>query len=309
MKKTHKAKAVAGTGVLSVLLGALMVFAPAASSAENPTVQTYDGNPACTSAGYGYGFDLKDNNVDTSGAEKTISDSEIEVTYSTRTVNVDGTDTLFIDWSSVAVADGFDGLLTAVLVKQGNGGASFTYDPATNSGTVYVIPNGNASANGISHLSFCHNGASESTTTSSEATTTTEADKTTTEAEATTTTEAEATTTTEAEVTTTTEAEATTTTEAEVTTTTEGEVLGTTTIVDETTTTEGETTTTEGEVIGDEVTSTTAGPTVLDNTVNRGTNLARTGSATDRLGPIGAALMILGAILVGGSRRSLISND
>ncbi len=299
MKKTHKAKAVAGTGVLSILLGALLVFAPAASSAENPTVQTYDGNPKCTDAGYGYGYDLKADPVDTSGNDATIQDAEIKVTYSTRTVNVDGTDTLFIDWSSEAVADGFDGLVTAILVKQGNGGASFTYDPATNSGTVYVIPNGNASANGISHISFCHNGSTESTTTTSQATTTTEG-------EVTTTTEGEVTTTTEGEVTTTTEGEVTTTTEGEVTTTTEGEVLGTT-IVEETTTTEGDTTTTEGEVIGEAVTTTA--PAVLDNTVNRGSNLARTGSATDRLGPIGAALMILGAILVGGSRRSLISND
>lgn len=86
-----------------------------------------------------------------------------------------------------------------------------------------------------------------------------------------------------------------TTTTVEETTTTEGEVLGTSTVPDETTTS-------AAEVIAESV---TPAPEVLDNTVT----LPKTGSVADRLAPIGIAMMILGAILVGGSRRSLLARD
>ena len=179
MGKSLKAKTTAGVGLLSILLGALMVFAPAASGADELEGEPYVGNPSCTSPGYDYDFDLKADPVDTEDPA-TITDGEISVTYETYLADLDGTQTLFIDWSSEGVAPGSDGLVLAVLVKQGDGGGVFAYPaPGASSGTVYVIPAGNASATGISHLSFCHDGAT-TTSTSDDPTTTSTTEATTT---------------------------------------------------------------------------------------------------------------------------------
>ncbi|WP_436793968.1 hypothetical protein [Actinospongicola halichondriae] len=77
-------------------------------------------------------------------------------------------------------------------------------------------------------------------------------------------------------------------------------------------TTTPSTTTPEDEVISDNVTTTTVadattttGPVVLDNTVNRSQALAKTGSEPRNLAGVGIAFMVLGAIIVGGSRRQL----
>ena len=301
MGKSLKAKTTAGVGLLSILLGALMVFAPAASGADELEGEPYVGNPSCTSPGYDYDFDLKADPVDTEDPA-TITDGEISVTYETYLADLDGTQTLFIDWSSEGVAPGSDGLVLAVLVKQGDGGGVFAYPaPGASSGTVYVIPAGNASATGISHLSFCHDGATTTSTSDDPTTTsTTEGTTTTTEDVQNTTSTTEATTTTTEATTTTTEATTTTTeattTTTEATTTTSEDVLGTTSTVAETTTTGADRA----------AATTTEGPVVLDNTVTRGTTLPRTGNSSDRLAAVGAALMIFGAILVGGSRRSLV---
>ena len=285
MKKTYKAKAVAGAGVLSMLLGALMVFATPAASVENPTVTVNPGgddNPSC--ADLGYAVEAKDNTereAPYTGHAASGGDPALLVNYQ---LNADGT----VDF---AVDEDTDLYVAAVIIKKGSaasgaGARVYEYNPATDADTgLETIP---AGATSFSHITFCAN-ATDTTTTTQESTTTSE--DTTTTTEATTTTSEDTTTTTEA---------TTTTTEA-TTTTTDGGVEGTSTTVGD------PTTTTEGEVQRDEVTTTEA-PEVLDNTVG-GSALPRTGSATDRLAPVGAALMILGAILVGGSRRSLLAKD
>lgn len=304
MQKTYKAKAVAGAGVLSMLLGALMVFAPPVASVENPTMTVNPGgndNPSC--ADIGYAVEAKDNterNAPYSGHAASGGSPALLVNYD---LNEDGT----VDFE---VDEDTDLYVAAVIIKKGaaasSGGARvYQYSPATDGDTgLQTIP---AGATSFSHITFCAN-TTDTTTTTQETTTTSEgsttSEDTTTTSEATTTTSEATTTTSEATTTTseatTTTSEATTTT-VEATTTTDGGVLGTTTTLGDTTST------TEGEVTNDEVT-TTEGPEVLDNTVRSGA-LPRTGSATDRLAPIGAALMILGAILVGGSRRSLLAKD
>ena len=299
MKKTYKAKAVAGAGVLSMLLGALMVFATPAASVENPTVTVNPGgddNPSC--ADLGYAVEAKDNTereAPYTGHAASGGDPALLVNYQ---LNADGT----VDF---AVDEDTDLYVAAVIIKKGSaasgaGARVYEYNPATDADTgLETIP---AGATSFSHITFCAN-ATDTTTTTQESTTTSE--DTTTTTEATTTTSEDTTTTTEATTTTTeattTTTEATTTTTEATTTTTDGGVEGTSTTVGD------PTTTTEGEVQRDEVTTTEA-PEVLDNTVG-GSALPRTGSATDRLAPVGAALMILGAILVGGSRRSLLAKD
>ena len=264
MKKTYKAKAVAGAGVLSMLLGALMVFATPAASVENPTVTVNPGgddNPSC--ADLGYAVEAKDNTereAPYTGHAASGGDPALLVNYQ---LNADGT----VDF---AVDEDTDLYVAAVIIKKGSaasgaGARVYEYNPATDADTgLETIP---AGATSFSHITFCAN-ATDTTTTTQESTTTSE--------------------------------DTTTTTEA-TTTTTDGGVEGTSTTVGD------PTTTTEGEVQRDEVTTTEA-PEVLDNTVG-GSALPRTGSATDRLAPVGAALMILGAILVGGSRRSLLAKD
>lgn len=294
MTKSLKTKTTAGAGLLSFLLGALMVFAPAASGADDPAVEPYVGDIACTDSGTGFDYGVVAAPVDTSGAATTIGDGEITVTYSTRLADLDGTQTLFVDWTSEAVDADAEGPILTVLVLQGNGGGVFTYAaPGASSGTVHVVPAVGAEPTGVEKLSFCHDGAviapSSPTDDADSPTSTPDYVENTTS----TTEDVENTTST-------TEGVETTTSTTEATTTTSEGVLGTTSTVPETTTTSA-----EGELAA---TSTTEGPEVLNNAV-AGNSLPATGSGSDRVAAIGASLMILGAILVGGSRRSLVGQN
>ncbi len=310
MQKTYKAKAVAGAGVLSMLTGALLVFAP--------------------SAGAGPTFNPDDYDAHLKQAHHNVVDGEFanQEDDCPDWSPSDGSSFHFIlsggnEFETLSVAFDTTGGTTANDVREGlEPGTGFIAEPHGQHAYVeapagsrlidaVAMVDGNDTEFNLSHVCTGETTTSssvpeettstsepeETTTTTEETTTTTE--ETTTTTEATTTTTEATTTTTEATTTTT---EATTTTEPEATTTTEGDVDGTSTTVGE-----DPTSTTEGEVDSDEVT-TTQGPEVLDNTVRTGA-LPRTGSATDRLAPIGAALMILGAILVGGSRRSLLAED
>ena len=303
MQKTYKAKAVAGAGVLSMLAGALLVFAP--------------------SAGAGPTFNPDDYDAHLKQAHHNVVDGEFanQEDDCPDWSPSDGSSFHFIlsggnEFETLSVAFDTTGGTTANDVREGlEPGTGFIAEPHGQHAYVeapagsrlidaVAMVDGNDTEFNLSHV--C---TGETTTSSSsvpeETTSTSEPEETTTTTEETTTTTEETTTTTEATTTTTeattTTTEATTTT-TEATTTTEGDVDGTSTTVGE-----DPTSTTEGEVDSDEVT-TTQGPEVLDNTVRTGA-LPRTGSATDRLAPIGAALMILGAILVGGSRRSLLAED
>lgn len=268
MRTGLQSKFVAAIGILLVAAGAFLVVAPSAGA--EPVITTYGGNPSCAVDGFDW---VKADPVDTSGDDTEVTSGDLVVTYSSRSELVDDVQTLFFDWSA-------NQAISIVLVKQGNGGAQFTYDPPVTSGTVYVIPAGNSSANGISHLEWC---------VTTEATTTTAEETTTLVDETTTTTEVdETTTTTEVdEVTTTTGADAITTTTVEV----EEDGEPTTTVAIETTTT--------ARVGGDGETTTTAPPggVVVQSA------LPRTGSSADRLVGLGVALMVLGATIVGGSSR------
>ena len=260
MGNTFKARAIASAGILSVLFGAFLAFAPAASSAEPTSVDTYTGNPTCQTYGYTYG--IKDESPTTDGSSETVSGNGIEVTYSSYIVS----GVRYFDFTVKATDATKAGLVYAVLVKQGDGGAIFRYTSGTDEGTVYVIPAGNSSATGISHLEFCHKGPSTTTTTASTSSTTGSTSSTTGSTSSTTATSQPGVTTTTA-------------------TTPTSQVLG-----------EGaENTTTT-------LTPTTASEEVLGETVTR--TLPRTGSGSGALTTVGIALMAFGAVLVGGSRRT-----
>ena len=307
MRKTYKAKAVAGAGVLSMLTGALLVFAPSAGA-----------GPTFNEANYDAHLKVVHHNV-VDGEFGTQEDDCPGWSPS------DGSSFHFVlgggsEFESLSVAFDTTGGSTANDIRPDlQPGTGFLAEPHGQHAYVeapagsrlidaVAMVDGDDDEFNLSHVctgeTTTSSSTSQATTSTSQATTsTTEGTTTTTEAttsttEATTTTTEATTTTTEATTTTT---EATTTT-TEATTTTEGDVLNTTSTVGE-----DPTSTTGGDVDSDEVT-TTQGPAVLDNTVG-GRSLPRTGSATDRLAPIGAALMILGAILVGGSRRSLLAED
>ena len=298
MQTTYKAKAVAGAGVLSMLAGALLVFAPSAGAGPTFNEANYDAHLK----------QVHHNVVDGEFANQEDDCPDWSPS--------DGSSFHFIlgggsEFESLSVAFDTTGGTTANDVRNDlQPGTGFIAHPHGQHAYVQApagsrlidavaMVDGTDTEFNLSHVctgeTTTSSSTSEATTSTTEGTTTTE--ETTTTTEATTTTTEETTTTTEATTTTT---EATTTTTTEATTTTEGDVAGTSTTVDETTTT-------EGEVNRDAVT-TTQDPEVLDNTVRSGA-LPRTGTASDRLAPIGAALMILGAILVGGSRRSLFAKD
>ena len=294
MKKTYKAKAVAGAGVLSMLAGALLVFAPSAGAGPTFNEANYDAH-------------LK-------GAHHGVVDGEFanQEDDCPDWSPSDGSSFHFIlgggnEFESLSVAFDTTGGTTANdirnnlqpgtgFIAQPHGQHAYVEAPAgSRLIDAVAMVDGDDTEFNLSHVctgeTTTSSSTSEATTSTTQGTTTTSEDTTTTTTEATTTTTEATTTTTEA---------TTTTTEA-TTTTADGGVEGTSTTVGD------PTTTTEGEVQRDEVTTTEA-PEVLDNTVG-GSALPRTGSATDRLAPVGAALMILGAILVGGSRRSLLAKD
>ncbi len=255
----RRAKLTAVVGLLSMLLGAMLVFAPGASA------EAYDDG-----VWHGQGWDGESQTCSTFEGENPVTPGPGEFLWHFILTNFDG-DAYTLHFS------GGDVYTVAGTRESENAGAFHFYvvtpigaDP---SGT-YVSP-----GDGQLVISHCESGGT--TTTSSSSTTSSSTTSSSTTSSSTTST-----------------TEATTTTTEATTTTTEGT----------TTTTEGTPTT----VLGDEVenTTTSQAPTieVLDEEVVATTvaTLPRTGDETTTMAIAGLALIGLGAVLVGTSRRRLL---
>ena len=137
-----------------MLLGALMVLAPGAGAnhtQESPTPSIPDApNALCGAdpegAPIGLGYD---NEIGFGGFEGSLDDIDSDVVdgVSWDSYVVDGV--RHFDWTSVTHS------ILAVIVKQANGAAIFSYEPdGAMSGTVYVDTG--ADKTGISHIDFCY---------------------------------------------------------------------------------------------------------------------------------------------------------
>jgi LPXTG-motif cell wall-anchored protein len=155
-------------GVGSIVAGGLIVVAAlpgSAGAAGDQVVSTTStsvvtGNPTCGQ--FGYDFEFKIDEEPEEG--KTYTDAalgiEVEITDVT-----EGDPMTFSFESNIAIS--------AVFVKSGNGGILYTFDPPTTVGTDLESPN-----DSISHVSFCWN--EDTTTTTEQETTSTTAKDTTT---------------------------------------------------------------------------------------------------------------------------------
>ncbi len=141
--KTRRFKLGAGAGLVTMLLGALMVLAPGAGAEHTaPTPTIYDSNVQCVGAGQGNVVGLGYEDSVEFGAEFVGSSEGVSFTSEV----IDGV--RHFTWSSTTHTIG------AVVVKQGDGAAVFSYEPAgATSGTVYVGTSNDRT--GLSHISFC----------------------------------------------------------------------------------------------------------------------------------------------------------
>jgi LPXTG-motif cell wall-anchored protein len=198
-------------GVGSIVAGGLIVVAAvpgSAGAAGDQVVSTTStsvvtgGNPTCGD----FGFDVEFKIDDQPEEGETYSDAELGIEVTITDVS-DTNPMTFSFTSNIAVS--------AVFVKSGNGGILYTFDPPTTVGTNLASPN-----DSISHVSFCWN-EDTTTTTEKETTSTTAKDTTTsTTAKDTTTSTTARETTTTMEGATTTAGQASTTVAAAVTPTT-----------------------------------------------------------------------------------------
>ena len=154
-------------GVGSIVAGGLIVVAAVPGSAgaagDQGAVDAFDsivtGNKTCGDFGFDVEFKIDEQPVE--GETYSDTDLGIEVTITDVT---DGDQMTFSFTSNIAVS--------AVFVKAGNGGILYTFDPPTTVGTDLASPK-----DSISHVSFCWN---EDTTTTTEQTSSTTAKDTTT---------------------------------------------------------------------------------------------------------------------------------
>ena len=119
---------------------------------STPSSSIVTGNPTCGDFGFDVEFKIDEQPVE--GETYSDTDLGIEVTITDVT---DGDPMTFSFTSNIAVS--------AVFVKAGNGGILYTFDPPTTVGTDLASPK-----DSISHVSFCWN---EDTTTTTEQETTT----------------------------------------------------------------------------------------------------------------------------------------
>jgi LPXTG-motif cell wall-anchored protein len=148
-------------GVGSIIAGGLIVVAALPGSAgavgdqvvsTTSTSVVTDDNPTCGEFGYDFEFKIDEQPVE--GTVYDDPDSDLVVTITDVT---EGDPMTFSFTTNIAVS--------AVFVKSGNGGILYTFDPPTTVGTDLESPN-----DSISHVSFCWD---EDTTTTTEKETTT----------------------------------------------------------------------------------------------------------------------------------------
>lgn len=146
MSVKQRFKLGAGAGLVTMLLGALMVLAPGAGADHTTPVPTiYGSNVQCQGTGQGNVVGL---GYDDSVEFGSVFVGDTEGVSFTSTI-VDGV--RHFEWASTTHNIG------AVVVKQGNGAAVFSYEPTgATSGTVYVATSSDLT--NISHISFCFGG-------------------------------------------------------------------------------------------------------------------------------------------------------
>ena len=254
-----------------------------------------DQNPTCDEyEGAGQEWD----SISTSGSFQgavgttiTVSNDDVKIII-TITGSAGGNEVKTITFESVdpdgsgsKVAQSID----AVVIKAGSGGHNlYRYDPPSEVFHDDGLTSPQTSGNAISHISFCYDIETASTTTTTQATTTT----------------TQATTTTTQATTTTTQA---TTTTTQATTTTTRPSTPCCFVEPTTTTTEAPTTTTSAAVLGTVVEETTTVPPTTQpapatTLAVKGVTLARTGSESQQM------LLVAGiALLLGGA--AILSSD
>ena len=149
-----RAKTATGAGLLTMLFGALLVFAPGAAAAHWTDEDTNPGgndNPSCEDLGYD--IEAKDNTERNAPYSGTASGDGLIVDY---TLNADGTVDFVVDLDGDEPDSEY--AVSAVIIKKGDeasgGGAHvFEYDPATLSDEgLQTIP---AGATSFSHITVC----------------------------------------------------------------------------------------------------------------------------------------------------------
>ena len=189
-------------GVGSIVAGGLIVVAALPGSAgaagdqvaSTPSSSIVTGdNPTCGDFGFDVEFKI-DDQPEVGTYEDPNSDLVVEITEVT-----EGNPMTFSFETNIAVS--------AVFVKSGNGGILYTFDPPTTVGTDLASPN-----DSISHVSFCWNEDTTTTTVTDTTTSTTVKDTTTSTTAGQTTTTMEGATTTAGQASTTVAAGVTTTT-------------------------------------------------------------------------------------------------
>jgi LPXTG-motif cell wall-anchored protein len=160
-----------GVGLGTLVAGGLVlvgVLPGSAGAQEAPTGEPVEGNPTCADLGdFDHEFKIDEQPVEGMTYDDPNSDFSVTIT--------DVTEGNPMTFSFVANTP-----VSAVFVKSGAGGLLYTFDPPTTTGTDLASPN-----DSISHVSFCWN--EETTTTTEGSTTTTEGSTTTTEGSTTTT--------------------------------------------------------------------------------------------------------------------------
>lgn len=148
MNGRQRRKLFAGAGLITMLLGALLTLAPTGAGATDsePAPTIYNTNVQCQTAGQGNVVGLGyDDSVEFGAVETGDLEGVSFTSY------LDANNVRHFVWASDTL------LIGAVIVKQANGAAVFSYEPeGAMEGTVYVGTGKNRS--GISHISFCFGG-------------------------------------------------------------------------------------------------------------------------------------------------------
>lgn len=144
MNKLQRFKLGAGAGLVTMLLGALMVLVPAGAGAASVVPEVLDGNPSC--AAIGYDIEAKDDRSgvpgDSGSASKTVDGHTLAVDWEW---NDDGTEISFATQAGSLP-------VSAVIVKQANGANVYRYDPAVHADSGLVDQQGDDE---FSHITFC----------------------------------------------------------------------------------------------------------------------------------------------------------
>jgi LPXTG-motif cell wall-anchored protein len=155
MNARQTRKLFAGAGLISMLLGALMVVAPTGAGADEVTPpqtdphQVYDSNVLCNYAGkgnvVGLGYDHEISFGSITGSDDYDSPVVDGVSFDSTVIN----GVRYLEWTSETHH------ILAVIVKQANGAAVFDYEPdGAKAGTVFVATGNDQT--GVSHVGFCY---------------------------------------------------------------------------------------------------------------------------------------------------------